>query len=809
VKITCNWLKEYVDYDWDWRELVERLTKAGLELESAIDFQARYTGVVVSRVLECDRHPDADRLSVCRVDIGADSPSTIVCGAPNVAAGQLVAVITPGHSLPNGMAIKRAKIRGVESSGMICSEIELGLGEDGDGILVLPESYAVGGAFAVEAGLADVAVDFEVTPNRPDCLSLFGIAREVSALNGSALRLPAVSGTDAGESTTAATSVEITDPIGCSRYVGRLIRGVRVGPSPTWLRNRLLAIGMRPINNIVDATNYVMMELGQPLHAFDFSKLEERRIIVRRARSGEKLRTLDEATHDLSEETLVIADGQRPVALAGIMGGANSEVDPQTTDVLLEAAHFDPTIVRATAARLGIQTEASMRFERGADWAMPPQASERAARLIADLAGGHVAPDPIDVFPGPPETRSIHLRPSRLQSILGAPIEASECHRILTSLGCQIAGDSNDSPGASPEDAGSAAFSVLAPSFRPDLTREVDLIEEVGRIYGYDRIEASQTIRGPSQQPVFGDIDLQRLLKRRLTGLGFDEVVTNSIVERTWFAADGVELENPPTEGQSILRPSLIPSLADVAIRNINQRVGTVSLFELGNCFSLPRSPLPTGSPPVETLTLSGLWSGRRSATTWRQEQADFDFLDLKGLLQVFLEDLQPRFESTEGGQFFRRGRCAAMVAGDSLLGLCGEASPDLVKAFDLHQHSVYIFDLDVGCLTRAWDSRPRSFHPLPKFPPVERDLAVVVSQSVLSGQVIDEIWSAEPKLIEAAELFDVYEGEAIEAGCKSLAFSIRLRSANETLTDKRADDVIARLIARLGKLFGAKLREG
>ena len=829
MKITCNWLGEYVEFDWDWRELVERLTKSGLELEGAVDFEERYAGVVVGRVLECDKHPNADRLSVCRVDIGAASPNTIVCGAPNVAAAQLVPVITPGHALPDGMAIERTKIRGVESAGMICSETELGLGDDGSGIIVLPESYTVGASFAVAAGLADMAIDFEVTPNRPDCLSLFGIAREVSALNGSALKPPSTSGSDEGSPTAADTSIEIADPEGCPRYVGRLIRGVRVGPSPPWLSNRLLAVGMRPINNIVDATNYVMMELGQPLHAFDYAKLEESRIVVRRAVAGEKLETLDGASHELCEETLVIADGRRPVALAGIMGGANSEVSAATTDILLESAYFDPTVVRAAAARFGIQTDASMRFERGADWAVTAVASERTARLIADIAAGHVAPDPIDVFPTPFERRTVPLRIARLHSLLGAPIEAQEAHRILTSLGCERVDDPKGvSAGggasedrstavgvarATPKDTAPAVSSATSknnapalfsvPSFRPDLSREVDLIEEVGRIYGYDLIDASQMIRGPSRQPDFGGIEAQQHFKRRLADLGLDEVVTNSIVEHSWFDGDSLELENPPTEGQSILRRSLIPSLADIARRNINHRAGTVAIFELGKCFSVA-----SGGGPTEMPALAGLWTGMRDASTWRQEQRPFDFNDLKGLLEIFLEDVNARFEPA-AAPFFRHGRCAAITAAEVQLGLCGEASSDLASSFDLQQHPVYIFELNVDGLERAWTGRARNFHPLPKFPPVERDLAVLVSQSVRAGQIIDEIRAAESGLIEAVELFDVYEGDAIEAGCKSLAFSIRLRSPEGTLTDSQADDVMSGLIARLGNIFGAKLREG
>ena len=438
MKITCNWLRDYVEFEWDWRELVDRLTMSGLELEGATDLAARFEGVVVGRVLECGPHPRADRLSVCRVDTGRDAATTIVCGAPNVTAGQLVPVIEPGYRLPDGTQIDETTIRGVESAGMICSEVELGLGDDSSGILVLPDTHRVGAAFSQESGMADVVFDFEVTPNRPDCLSLVGIAREVSALNGAELRPPPHTLNETGEPAGLAAAIDIDDANGCPRYVGRLIRGVRVGPSPAWLSNRLLAVGLRPINNIVDATNYVMMELGQPLHAFDFARLQEGRIVVRRARKGESLRTLDGTERELDDDILVIADGRRPVALAGIMGGADSEVTNETTDILLESAFFAPALVRANAARLGLHTEASVRFERGADWDMPPVASDRAASLIAEIAGGEVAPGRLDAYPTPLQRTTIPLRVSRLQSLLGIQIEAAECHRILISLGCEL-----------------------------------------------------------------------------------------------------------------------------------------------------------------------------------------------------------------------------------------------------------------------------------------------------------------------------------------------------------------------------------
>ena len=400
MKITYNWLREYVDFPWDWNELVERLTMAGLEREGVVDLGQRYEGIVVGRVLERRKHPNADRLSVCQVDVGT-AVSTIVCGAPNVAADQKVAVILPGFSLPDGSRIKKTKIRGVESSGMICSEIELALGEDAGGILVLPDEVKIGQPFAAQVGLQDVVLDFEVTPNRPDCLSLLGLAREVRALTGTRIKIPPRDTVATGPDTATSIALKIEDRESCPRYVGRIVRGIKVGPSPAWLQQRLQAVGQRPINNIVDATNYVMLELGQPLHAFDLHKLAENRIVVRRAQAGEKLETLDGTHCELDEEILVIADAQKPVALAGIMGGRNSEVTTTTKDILLESAYFNPVIVRRGCNLTGLHTEASMRFERGADFEMPPLAIDRIAHLVAELAGGQIAPAPLDLYPQP------------------------------------------------------------------------------------------------------------------------------------------------------------------------------------------------------------------------------------------------------------------------------------------------------------------------------------------------------------------------------------------------------------------------
>lgn len=789
MKITYNWLKEFTEVPWPWPELVERLTMTGLEREGVEDLGSRYQGLVVGQVLERQPHPNADRLSVCQVELGG-MVQTIVCGAPNVAAGQKVAVILPGHELPDGTKIRKSKIRGVESAGMICSQAELGLGSDGEGILVLPDELQAGAPFASQVGLDEVVLDFEVTPNRPDCLSLLGLAREVHALTGGPLRLPPHQVTESGAPTAQSAAVAIEDPEGCPRYVARVIRGVRIGPSPLWLQHRLRALGMRPINNVVDATNLVMLELGQPLHAFDLGTLAQSRIVVRRARAGETLETLDGARRTLDEEILVIADGERPVAIAGVMGGLHSEVTEGTTDLLLESAYFNPTRIRLGRTRLGLNTEASMRFERGGDWEMPPLAADRAALLIAQLAGGQVAPQALDVYPSPLPRAQVSLRLERLNRLLATALDQTACTRILELLGCQV-------------EAAQGVLQVLAPSFRPDLRREVDLIEEVGRIYGYEHIEPSQVAQIPLA-PSASAHTLAHQWRHQLAGLGLDEVATNTIIERKWLEQAGGEEEpvvlvNPPTESQCLLRPTLVPSLLEVARRNFNQRATRVAIFELGKCFS------QTGGKRREQLRLGGLWAGRASASPWKADWQPVGFLDLKGVLEVFLEKMPTRFEAA-AHPLYRQGHCTAILAGERRLGWGGELRPALAAAFDLDL-PVYIFDLDCQALAEVLQGRQRGFHPLPKFPPIERDLAVVLRAEAPAAQVLAQARAAAPELIESVEVFDHYQGDQIPPGYKSLAFTIRLRSAERTLEDREASQVVEQILHRLAETFDARLR--
>ena len=792
MKITYNWLKNYIDVPWEWPELVERLTMAGLEREGVVDQGALFDGVVVGQVNTCSRHPNADRLSVCQVDLG-ETESTIVCGAPNVAAGQKVAVIRPGSSLPDGSLIEQVVIRGVESSGMICSEVELGIGADADGILVLADDAEIGESFSAHAGLDDVILDFEVTPNRPDCLSVIGIAREVRALTGLEISIPTadvpVIAAEASDAHGPVLSgIEITDPAGCPRYVGRVLRGVRVGPSPHWLQQRLQAVGQRPINNVVDVTNFVMLEMGQPLHAFDLNKIDGGRIVVRSARAGESLRTLDDNQRELDEGILVIADADKPVALAGIMGGADSEVSAQTTDVLLEAAYFDPTRVRHGASRLGLTTEASMRFERGADIEAPPRALDRVAHLLGKIANARACGDSLDAFPGSVPDRRIAARVSRINQLLATDLDAAAVRRVLELLSCRVEGDTED-------------LTVAVPTFRPDLEREVDLVEEVGRIHGFDNIPASTVITGPIGHTSDATATLSTKVRHRLTGLGLDEVVTNTIVEVGWLNLVGAStgpaicLANPPIEGLSFLRPSLVPSLLDVVRRNFNQGTPTVAAFELGKCFSVDDG---------EQRSLTAVVSGRRSASPWRRDREEIELLDLKGLLEAFIDDSALEFRPDEAAAF-RPGHCAKVLLQGVEIGNLGEVAAPCLKHFDIDR-PVYIFELSFQALADIWQDRGTTYKPLARFPVIERDLAVVLSQTVSAAEVIDRIRSCS-ELIESVDLFDLYEGDRIQVGRKSLAFNLRLRSSDTTLEDGQANQVIDEILATLKKSFDADLR--
>ena len=807
MNVTLNWLKNYIDFELSPSELADRLTMLGIEVESVKQLGAELEGVVVGSVGSIKPHPNADKLVLCQVDIGETEELQIVCGAPNVREGMLAPVATIGATLPIGLTIKRAKLRGETSHGMLCSEKELGLSEDAAGLMELPTDTPLGTSISEALGLDDVVFELEITPNRPDCLSLIGVAREIRAETGNPLKLPEVDFNEDGTDIREITSVTIEAPDLCPRYAARVIRGVKVGQSPAWLQQRLESVGVGVINNIVDITNFVLMEYGQPLHAFDYHKLTENRIVVRRAMAGEHITTLDEIDRELTPDMLVIADAEKPVALAGIMGGYDSEITETTADVLLESAYFDPSSVRATAKTLGVSTEASYRFERGADPGIVLAALDRAAQLITELAGGSICKGTVDVYPGQQPLTQVQLRPERVNFILGTAIEATEMAQILSDLGFDVEAASTENRQADEE---TSSLRATIPTFRSDITREIDLIEEIARVYGYDNIPTTLPkgdIPVPAPKP---RTEVRKRVKHFLLAAGMMEAINYSFCAPNCFDkirlnADDplrstLKLQNPLSPEMSVLRTTLLPSLLENAQHNRNHQIDTIALFEIGSVF------IRNGAQQ-EPERVTGVLAGQIGEGVYSNPYREPDFYDIKGLAEGILEvcgivdyTLQKTDVST-----FHPGRNAAVLLDDRQLGTFGEAHPEVLENYDL-PYKAYLFDFDMEALVDAAIFAKR-FEPIPIYPTIERDLAIVVDEEVLSDMPTELIYATGGELVESVRLFDVYAGEQVPEGKKSLAYAITYHSATETLTDKAVNALHDKVVKRLNQELGAELR--
>jgi len=803
MKVTLNWLREYVDFDFSAEELAHRLTMAGLEVDAMEKLGEGLDSVIVARLADVRPHPDADRLTVCTVETGRDT-CQVVCGATNHKTGDLVALARVGTVLPGDFKIKKSKIRGQESQGMLCSASELGLAEEAAGILILPAGLPLGKPFFEASGLKDVLFELGLTPNRPDCLSAVGVAREVAAMSGQPLQLPDSGIKESDHEAGSRSSVVIEDADLCPRYAARLIEGVTIGPSPDWLVRRVEAVGMRSINNVVDVTNFVMMELGHPLHAFDFNRLREQRIVVRRAEQGEQFTTLDGQIRQLQADDLMICDGAGPVALAGIMGGLNSEVEEKTADILLESAYFNPTAIRRTSKRLGLHTESSHRFERGADVDMVPMALDRAAALIAELADGHVARGMLDEYPRTIPRRVIGLSVARCSQLLGIEIALAEVRELLGSIGLTGEVDNGD-PGQ---------LQITVPNYRPDLEREVDLIEEVARLYGYDQIPASMPSSRLACQRLPRHLALEQAVRDLMIGDGFAEVINYSFVaaealDKLGLAADDprrahVPILNPLSEDQAVMRTTLVPGLLETAAGNLAYRNEDLALFELRPVF-LPQ----TGEElPREALRLVALMSGRRDPEGWAQVSEACDFFDLKGCVEDLLNMLrvtEVRWQASTSDSFYHPGKSASLFAGETLLGTLGELHPGLNQVFDLSRR-VILCDLDLEAAFRL-TGEFTGFRPLSRFPDIARDSALLVEDEIPFRRVLDVLQRMQLKDLEDIVLFDVYRGEGVPAGKKSLAIRARYRSLERTLTDEMIQKQHDKLIKILEKELGAVLR--
>ncbi len=797
MNVTLNWLKTYINFDFSPDELAERLTMLGIEVESVKQLGAALEGVVVGKVTSIKPHPNADKLVLCQVDIGETNALQIVCGAPNVCEGMFAPVATIGTELPTGIIIKRAKLRGEESHGMLCSQKELGLSDEAAGLMELSADLPIGTPLTEALGLDDTVFELEITPNRPDCLSMIGVAREIRAETGNDLKLPQVNLQEGEADINELTSVTIDAPDLCPRYAARVISGVKIGESPAWLKQRLESIGVGVINNIVDITNFVLMEYGQPLHAFDYHKLAENRIVVRRAAEGEQITTLDEEERKLTPDMLVIADAEKPVALAGIMGGYDSEITEATCDVLLESANFQPSSVRAAAKKLGINTEASYRFERGADPEAVIPALDRAAQLIMELAGGTICEGIIDVYPGQREPLQIQLRPERVNFILGTALETTEIKQILSRLGFGIEASQS----------GENMYQITVPSFRGDIAREIDLIEEIARVYGYDNIPTALP-KGDIPIPVPEiSAEVGKRIKHFLLGSGMMETVNYSFCHPNCFdkirlAADNplcqaLQLKNPLSPEMSVLRTTLLPSLLDNAQHNHNHQIDNIALFEISTVFIQAEEP----------ARVAGILAGEIGGGVYGNPYRHPDFFDIKGVVEGMVEVCgitDYTFKKTDDPTF-HPGRNAEVLLEGERIGILGETHPTVLENYEL-PYKAYLFELDLEALADAADFSKR-FEPIPIYPSVLRDLAIVVDEDMQSDVPINIIYSTGGELVESVRLFDVYVGDQVPEGKKSLAYTITYHSATETLTDKTVNELHDKVVKRLNEELGAELR--
>ncbi|MEJ2058885.1 MAG: phenylalanine--tRNA ligase subunit beta [Gammaproteobacteria bacterium] len=792
MKFPNSWLKEWVEHGLTPQALGDRLSMAGLELDSLEPAAPAFEGIVVGRVTEIAPHPDADKLRVCQVDAGTGSPLQVVCGAANVHADMLAPFAQVGARLPGGMTIRKAKLRGVESSGMLCSASELGLAETSSGLMELPADLEVGQDLRQAMGLDDAVLEVDLTPNRADCLSLAGVAREVALLSGRPLNETEIEPVE--PACEAELPVEIQAPEACPVYVGRVIRGVDPqAVTPLWMQERLRRCGIRSLGPFVDVTNYVMLELGQPMHAFDLAQIKEG-IRVRMAQAGEEIVLLDGQTLKLNPDCLVIADAGGPLALAGVMGGQHSGVGAQTSDIFLESAFFTPEAIAGRARRFGLHTDSSHRFERGVDPALQAIAVERATALILQIAGGTPGPAIKQAYESKYDKKqTLTLRSSGIERVLGVVLDGKEVETILRGLGCEI----------EPAEGG---WSVIPPSWRFDLSIEVDLIEELARVHGYEAIPAAVPIGGP--QAIVGRPERilpLDILREQLVTLGYQEAITYSFVDQDIEAllapdSDRFHLANPISSELSVMRSSLWSGLLRALQRNLNRQQARVRIFESGLRFVMQANELK------QINTLSGLVSGARYPTQWGEAAADVDFYDLKADLEALFSRARlsardyvpltdnPALHPGQAAEIRIDGRCA---------GCLGALHPEIEAALDL-AGPIYLFELDLDTFDVG---QVPAFAPLSRYPAIRRDLAIVVDEKVSYAQLRDAIQAESIPELQDFYVFDVYRGEGVPNGRKSFAFSLILQDLSRTLSDEDVETIVSRLISRLGADVGAELR--
>lgn len=819
MKVSLKWLGEYVAVPNDVKSFCDRLDLTGTGVEGVEQAGAAFKNVVTAQVVQKEPHPDSDHMWVCKVDVGAwntdaqgnPEPLQIVCGAQNFEAGDHIVTALVGAELPGDVKIKKSKLRGVTSNGMNCSERELGLGDDHDGIMILPEDAPIGVPFSEYAQLSDTILDLEITPNRPDCLSMVGMAREVGAMYRTDVSLPEYELKEARNKPNVSelATVEIEDTSRCARYTARVIKNVKIGPSPKWLAERVVAAGARSINNVVDVTNYILFLYGQPLHAFDYDKLVgsdgKAHVVVRPALEGETLTTLDGEERALTEDMTVIATPERAVALAGVMGGLETEITENSSTVLLEAATFERGRTSRTSRNLSLISESSMRYERGVDDNPIADYSAAAAALLAEVSGGVVCPGVVDVYPMLTQPHDLKFRIPRFRKLMGVDIPRTDIVDILTRLGCEVVAPAH-----------ADTLSVTAPTYRPDLEREADLYEEVLRLWGMDLVPPTLPASPHRVGSLTESQKIERIVNRVMTASGLNETTTYSFADPTELEklrmpaeglGDPVQLINPMNAEQSVMRQSIVPGLLRSVAYNQAHGVKNVQLYETGMVFSA-REGL---KKPREKQKLAGVLAGAMHEAMWNAPSVPFDFFDGKGVVESLARELalpKLRFKalSADEAPHLQPGRAAQVLSGGSILGWVGELHPLAARAFEA-EAPVVAFELDMTALSKAM--RPaRDYVDVPEFPPVSMDVAFVVNEDVTNETMVQRITSAGGKLLADVRLFDVYrDGERVGTGKKSMAYALTYRAGDRTLTSEEVEKAQAKIIKKVCGATGAEVR--
>ncbi|MEN8191968.1 MAG: phenylalanine--tRNA ligase subunit beta [Bacteroidota bacterium] len=798
MKLSLNWLKNYVDLDGiSTDDIVEKLTTSGLEVDEVIDQKKIYENFIIGYVQTKEKHPNADKLSLCSVQVGEEE-YPIVCGAPNVDAGQKIVLAKVGATIPNSdFTIAKTKIRGEVSLGMICSERELGISDNHDGIMVLEDEVQTGSSFSEAFGLDDVIIDIDITPNRADAFSHVGVARDLASAFGRKLILPKFDMVETDQSVNDFAQVTIENDTDCPRYIAKVVRNVTIKESPDWLKEKLTAIGLRPINNVVDVTNFILYELGQPLHAFDLDYLAGQKIIVRSAGKDESFTTLDSKERKLIETDLLICDAEKPVAIAGIMGGENSEVTNKTKNILIESAYFRPSAVRKTSKKLGLQTDSSIRFERGCDPEITIFAANRAAYLIAELSGGEIAKGTIDAYPNVLKKKEVSLRYDRIKKVLGFDISKEKVNEILESLELEIVEKTEDK------------IKCSIPLFRHDIEREIDLIEEVMRIYGYDNTPSISKI-GVSVNSKEDQTEFGVSIRKTLTGLGFYEIITNSLLNEETANSFGnpVKVLNPQSFEMSHIRPSLMPGLLSTISRNIKVKENNLRVYEIGHIINKINDEINDFSDFDESDHLLLAVSGLADFSDWYSNEREYDFYDLKGIAEAFLEEsmiggrLKTKFNNSSDNL---HEYSISIFSGKQKIGEGGKVISSILKEFDIPQ-DVFTFDFNLDELKKLKKEK-EVFKDLLKYPQIKKDCAFVIDNNINFNTVEKIIYENGSKLLKNVELFDIFESESLGEGKKSLAFELTYFDESRTLTEEEVEVEFWKAIESVKDKVNAELR--